>query len=104
MSKKRREHSIKLMENYVGLYDCGDCIHGLSGSCDTPLPNGCEFFFDAVNNRSFIDEQDVKKHYRTSDYRQNVMAAIRSFHSQKDRKRTSHYKKRPKKAIYGVKT
>ena len=56
---KRRNHSIQIMKRFPqGLYNCKECIHFLTKSCSEPLLNsGCEHFYDAVNNRSFQDEQ-----------------------------------------------
>ena len=49
----RLAFSRDLMKNYVGLYKCKECIHGLTTSCQDNLANGCEYFFNALTNRSF---------------------------------------------------
>ena len=63
---KRRSYSLRLMKNYVGLYDCMDCIHGLTGSCPGDLPNGCEYFYNAISGRSFPIETVKKSRQKTS--------------------------------------
>lgn len=53
-ARKRRKYSLALMLAYQGLYSCSDCIHGLSGSCTDALPNGCEYWFNAVTGEQFV--------------------------------------------------
>ena len=54
---ERRESSLRLMQDYPGQYDCKDCIHGITGSCTNALPNGCEYFYDAMTGRCFEPEK-----------------------------------------------
>ena len=50
---RRRAYSIRLMKAYKGLYDCAECIHGLTNSCRDRLPNACEHFSDEITGRKF---------------------------------------------------
>jgi hypothetical protein len=55
-AQKRRLKSISLMKYYPNQYSCKACIHGLTGSCTDNLKNGCEYFEDLINGRSFMQE------------------------------------------------
>ena len=62
---KRRKQSLETMKAYPDQYQCRNCIHGLTGSCDDNLPDGCEHFRDIVRNRWFVGNRSaVAKSYR----------------------------------------
>lgn len=52
-AKKHRPFSVQLMKQYVGEYDCKECTHGLTKSCRDKLPNGCEYYFNALTGKMF---------------------------------------------------
>ncbi len=57
-AKERRKFSLKLMENYEGLYPCSTCFHGQVGACNDNLPNGCEYHYDQKADICFPIEKN----------------------------------------------
>ena len=43
--KKRRQRSINIMNRLNKTNDCKLCIHGVTKSCTSDLPRGCEYFY-----------------------------------------------------------
>ena len=44
-SKRRKQQSINLMNRLNKTNDCKECIHGVTRSCTSDLPRGCEYFY-----------------------------------------------------------
>ena len=68
-SRLRLIRSINLMKRYPGQYNCKNCIHGLTESCTDNLKNGCEYFEDLINNRSFMQEH---RNFNTTLFQQDI--------------------------------
>jgi hypothetical protein len=57
-SAQRKRAAIREMKDSGEHYDCADCIHGRTHSCDWNLPNGClEFYLKEKNHGCAVDNQ-----------------------------------------------